>query len=190
MMRQVMFAAAAALALAACNPTAGSGPAMPTLQAGATAPSTQTPPAQAVPQTTVTDEVRTQLIANIGEQLTQIQANFAAGMAPPAGFTDVVVPMQPSTDHRFLIDLTAANAYTFIGACDGDCTNVDIELIDMTTGGVVASDMLADDYPVVNFVAPANGSYMVRLLMQTCTMAPCYAGARALTQAAGAEAPK
>ena len=38
-----------------------------------------------------------------------------------------------------------------VGACDADCNNVDIELISMTTCGVVAGDTLPDDYPVVNF---------------------------------------
>ena len=83
------------------------------------------------------------------------------------------------------MELTANTPYTFLGACDGDCTNVDIELIDMRTGGVVASDMLPDDYPVVNFTAPANGQYMVRTILQVCTTAPCFTGMRALTQAAG-----
>jgi len=189
MMRHVMLAAAAALALGACNPQGSGGPSLPTVQQGAQAPATLTP-AVGVRQAEITDEVRQQLITNIGEQLNAIQERFAAGMAPPAGFTDVVVPMQPSTDHRFVVDLTGQTQYAFIGACDGDCTNIDIELIDMQTGGVVASDVLPDDYPVVQFSPPANGQYMVRVLMQTCTVAPCYAGARALAQGGAAAAPK
>lgn len=187
MMRRVMMAAAAALALAACNQQQA-GPTLPKVQEGAQAP-TQMTPAVGVRQAEITDEVRQQLIANIGEQLDAIQQNFAANMSPPQGFTDAVIAMQPSSDHRFVMDLTGGAQYSFIGACDGDCTNVDIELIDMRTGGVVASDMLPDDYPVVNFSPPANGQYMVRMLMQTCTVAPCYAGARALMQG-GAAAPK
>lgn len=184
MIRQLAVAALAALTLAACNQ--GSGPPLPQVQAGATPPSTQARPTGQVQQANVTAEVRQQLIANIGEQLNAIGENFAGGMTPPQGFTDVIVPMQPSTDHRFITPLSANTAYTIIGACDGDCTNVDIELIDMTTGGVVASDMLQDDYPVVNFQPQADGQYMVRLLMQACTTAPCFAGARILQR--GAEA--
>jgi hypothetical protein len=45
--------------------------------------------------------------------------------------------------------------------------------------------MLPDDYPVVNFTPQANGQYMVRLLMQSCATAPCFAGTRALTAAGG-----
>jgi hypothetical protein len=189
MIRNALVAAAAALALVACNQQ-GSGPQMPPVQAGAQAPSVQ--PRQQAPaqQANVTQEVRQQLIDNIGQQLNQIGQNFAAGMQPPQGFTDQIVAMQPSTDHRFTIQLTGGSAYTAIGACDGDCTNVDIELIDMTTGGVVASDMLPDDYPVVNFTPGANGNYMVRLLMQSCSVAPCYAGVRVLQQTGAAAGPK
>jgi hypothetical protein len=178
----MMLAAAAALTLAACNQ--GSGPQLPPVQAGAQAPSTQTPQ-PGVQQANITDEVRQQLIANIGQQLDQIAANFGGGMAPVQGSTDDIVEMGASTDHRAVLPLVANQAYTFIGACDGDCTNVDIELVDMTTGGVVASDMLPDDYPVVNYTPTANGQYMVRLLMQACTTAPCFAGTRALTATGG-----
>lgn len=182
MIRQLVIAAAAALALSACNQ--GSGPALPPVQAGATAPSTQAPAGE-VTQTRVTEDVRQQLIANMGEQLNQLVENYAAGMTPMQGFTDQIVPMQPSTDHRFLVDLAAGTDYRFLGTCDADCGNLDMELIDMRTGGVVASDMLADPIPVVSFSPPANGSYMVRVLMQACSAAPCYAGARALSQPGG-----
>lgn len=188
MNRTTMLAVAAAFALAACDQ--GAGTALPPVQPGAQAPSTQAQQTSAAQQATVTPEVRQQLIDNIGQQLNQIAENFAAGAQPPQGFTDQIVPMQPSTDYRFDIALTGGGAYTIVGACDGDCTNVDIELIDRATGGVVASDMLPDDYPVVNFTPPANGQYIVRLLMQQCSVAPCYAGARVLQQGAGGAGPK
>lgn len=182
-MMRMILAAAAALALTACNQQGGQGPALPPVQQGAQAPATLTPQ-PGVQQAQITDEVRQQLITQIGQLLDQTQAQFAAGMAPPTGFTDQITPMQPGTDSRFSIDLTANTEYRFIGACDGDCTNIDIEVIDTRTGGVVASDMLPDDYPVVQFTPAANGSFIVRTLMQTCTVAPCYAGARVLTQSA------
>jgi hypothetical protein len=183
MMRQIMVAAAAALALAACNQQ-GSGPALPRVQPGAQAPVALSPP-QNVPQHQITNEVRQQLLAQIDQLLDQYATQFAAGMGQPEGFTDQIAPMQPGTDHRFVMPLQAGSNYTFLGACDGDCTNVDIELIDMTTGGVVSSDMLPDDYPVVNFTPPGNGQYMVRLILQNCSAAPCFAGARAYVQSAG-----
>jgi hypothetical protein len=187
-MMRMMFAAAAALALAACN-QGGNGPALPPVQEGAQAPSTLTP--QTAPQqANITDEVRQQLIAQMDTLLDAYQQQFAASRTPVEGMADQVVALQPGTDNRWVVNLNAGTDYTFLGACDGDCTNVDIELIDMRTGGVVASDMLSDDYPVVNFTPPANGQYIARLLLQNCTVAPCYTGTRVLTQAAGSAAPK
>ena len=184
-MRQFLIAAAAACMLAACGAGAD-GPPLPRVQAGATPPSTQSP-GSPTEQTTVTDEVRQQLITQIGQLLTQTQQQFASG-AHTVG-NDTIVPMQPGHDHRYVVDLNAGAMYGFIGACDGDCTNVDIELISMTTGGVVANDMLPDDYPIVSYRPEANGQYMVRLLMQACTRSPCYAGVREISdtpQAGGA----
>jgi hypothetical protein len=184
-MRQLLAAAAVAFALAACGQGAD-GPPLPQVKAGATPPSTQSA-ASPTEQTTVTDEVRQQLIAGIGQQLTALQ-NANAGNYTQVG-SDTIVPMQPGRDHRFLVDLTAGTEYGFIGACDGDCTNVDLELISMETGGVVANDMLPDDYPIFPYTPTANGQYMVRLLMQACTRAPCYAGARIVSNAPAAQAP-
>jgi hypothetical protein len=185
-MHKMMLAAAAALALAACG-QGGSGPQLPPVQNGAQAPSTLTPP-PTTQQAQITDEVRQQLTANIDSMLDQMQQQ--SGMQVLSGFTDEITTLQPGTDHRQLVNLTANTGYTFIGACDGDCTNFDIELIDMSTGGVVASDMLPDDFPVVNFTPNANGQFMIRSIMQTCTVAPCFSGTRALTGAPAPAAPQ
>ena len=144
-MMRMILAAAAALALTACNQQGGQGPALPPVQQGAQAPATLTPQ-PGVQQAQITDEVRQQLITQIGQFLTATQNQFAAGSSTVGN--DTIVPMQPGHDHRVVVDLTAGQQYGFIGACDGDCTNVDIELISMTTGGVVANDMLPDDFPI------------------------------------------
>ncbi|MEZ5955808.1 MAG: hypothetical protein R3C27_01160 [Hyphomonadaceae bacterium] len=182
-MRQLLIAAAAALALAACGQGGADGPPLPRVQAGATPPSTQSP-ASPTQQAQITDEVRQQLVENIGQQLTQLQGANARNYAQVG--TDTIVPMQPGRDYRFLVDLTGGTEYGFIGACDGDCSNVDLELISMETGGVVANDMLPDDYPIFPYTPAANGQYMVRLLMQACTTAPCFAGARIVSNAPAA----
>lgn len=181
-MRHLMLAAAAALALAACNQQ-GSGPPLPQVQAGAQAPATLTPQA-GVRQAQIDDATRQGLIANIDQMLDAMTQQ--SGMAAAEGINDVIAPMQPGTDNRSIVTLNAGG-YTVIGACDGDCTNMDIELIDMNTGGVVASDMLPDDFPVVNYSVPANGQYMIRMLMQSCSVAPCYGGARVLSAGAGVQ---
>ncbi len=187
-------AAAAALALAGCNQLglgggSGSGPPLPAPQAGTQAPQVLTPPAETPRRANIDAATRTSLVNNITDLLNQEAANFAAGQAAPAGFADEIVPMEPRTDHRWRFDLVAGTPYTIIGACDGDCTNVDIELID-SRGGVVASDMLPDDYPVVNYTPSANGTYYARALLQVCTVAPCFVGMRVLTPSAAASTGK
>jgi len=134
--------------------------------------------------------VRQQLQELVASYLNDVQANHAAGMSPAQGFQDEVTGMQPETDHRWSVNLVGGAAYRIIGACDNECSNMDIELIDVSTGGVVASDVLPDNYPVVNFTPSANGQYIVRMMMRTCTIAPCYAGARILSPGANAAAGK
>lgn len=187
MMRHLILAAAAALTLAACGE---SGAALPPPQEGVQRPSVQTPPATPPEQVRITDQNRRDVLANIDDMLNQLGANFAAGWAAPEGFADETAALQPATDHVWRFDLAANTQYTIVGVCDADCSNVDIELID-GRGGVVASDMLSDDIPVVNYSPTEGGTYYARLLMQSCTRAPCYAGMRVLTQpASAAAAPK
>jgi hypothetical protein len=183
---RLWIAAAAAVALAACGQGGGgSGTDLPPVQAGAQAPM-QLPAVSAPPQQAqLTSEQRTQLEQLVAGYLNNVQEQFGQGLAPAAGFSDHVAGMQPSTDDRWVVDLVAGTPYRIIGACDNECSNMDIELIDMNTGGVVASDVLPDDFPVVDFSPTANGRYMVRSIMQTCTVAPCYAGARILARSAG-----
>ncbi|MBS0386172.1 MAG: hypothetical protein JSS00_12575 [Proteobacteria bacterium] len=184
-MRKWMIAAAAMALLGACNQLTGGGePPLPPVQSGAQAP-TQLPPAPSVQQANVTQQVRQGLEQQMTQLLDGYQGQFAQGDQRVQGLNDEIKAMQPGTDHRWRVSLQANTAYTFLGACDGDCHNVDIELIDMRTGGVVASDMLPDDYPVVNFTPAANGDYMARIILQNCTTAPCYTGMRALQQPAG-----
>lgn len=187
MFSRFAMAALAAFALAACGQQGGSGPPLPRLQDGAQAPTVLTPGEGGTQQANVTEEVRQQLIAQMTQFLDQAAQQFAPGMTAPAGMTDQTVPMQPGTDHRWVVNLTGGTGYMFLGACDGDCTNVDIEVIDMNTGGVVASDVLPDDFPVVQFTPPADGAYMARLMMRACSVSPCYAGGRVLTGGGGAK---
>ncbi len=182
-MRRILLAAAAALALGACGQM-GSGPPLPPPQDGVTAPTKLEPPEGQVKTANVTNEFRQQVTAYLGQQLDQIQSNYAQGMAAPEGFADEIAPMQASSDHRWRVRLLGGRQYAVLGACDDDCTNVDIELVD-SRGGVVQSDVLPDDYPVVIYQPAADGDYYVRLMMRACTTQPCFAGARVVVAPAG-----
>lgn len=191
-MKRLVLAAAAVLALAACDAVpgltggaGGGGPSIPETPAGAQAPTVLEGGAGGTQQAQISAEERGQLEALVRGYVDDVQSNFGSGMAPAAGFQDVIVPMQPNTDHRWNVDLVAGTPYRFIGACDNECSNLDFELI-APGGGVVASDLLPDDYPVAEFTPTENGRYIARMLMRTCTIAPCYAGARVLSAAPAA----
>jgi hypothetical protein len=53
----------------------------------------------------------------------------------------------------------------------------------------VASDLLPDDYPVAEFTPTENGQYIARVIMRTCTTAPCFTALRTYQGSAAAPAP-
>lgn len=182
-MKRTMTAVAAAFVLAACG--AGGQPQIPPTPEGAQAPVELVggpgPTQQSQP---LTDQERAQFEGRVREYMDRYQEEFASGFEQTAAFPEQMVGMQPNTDHRWYVNLVGGTTYRFIGGCDDDCSNIDFELI-APGGGVVASDLLPDDYPVAEFTPPANGRYIARVIMRTCTVAPCFTGARVLTPSAG-----
>jgi hypothetical protein len=171
------FTLAAALALAACGQNE---PALPKSEPGALNAPSELNAATAEGQALLTPEQRAQLEQLVRNYLDEAVRRNAQGLNPAPGFADEITDLQPGRDHRWQVDLAAGTNYRVVGGCDNECSNLDIELID-ARGGVVASDLGPDDFPVVNFTPSANGRYIVRIMMQACSVAPCYAGARVLT---------
>lgn len=136
------------------------------------------PPAAApqVRQANLSAADHAQLQQVVSNYLDNVQKNFGPHMNN-AG--QELASLQPGTSYDWGISLEAGVRYLVVGACDNECSNVDIQLVD-ASGAVVAQDVLADDFPVVDFTPAAAGAYQVRMLMRTCTLAPCYAGARLL----------
>ncbi len=184
MVRVGVLAAMAALALAACNESSVP---LPDTPAGAQAPVELTATQPTRGRANLTDEERTQWETSVRNYLDSMQQQ--SGLPKHEQIADVIVPMEPGRDHRWYVDLVAGATYHFVGACDADCSNVDVEII-APQGGVAASDLLPDDYPVATITPQQNGRYIARLMMIACEVAPCYAGVRALTEpAAGAATP-
>jgi hypothetical protein len=75
------------------------------------------------------------------------------------------------------VRLTAGRSYIFQGACDQDCTDVDLELLDARNTSLV-SDVATDDRPVLRYTAPRTADYTVRVWVAQCTVEPCYVGLR------------
>lgn len=192
MIRTSLLAAALALTLAACGQNANA-PAGDTKTGNATttvsSDATRAPahPSQSAGTATgetrqiqITDENRRQVEGNIRDMLGQATTQFGAGGQPMAGVQDVITAIQPGTDYQYAVNLQGGSRYVFVGVCDADCNNIDLELLDASNGAVVGSDLLDDDFPVVTFAPSQSGRYFVRLILRSCTQAPCYIGGRAI----------
>ncbi|MBI1186725.1 MAG: hypothetical protein GC206_05240 [Alphaproteobacteria bacterium] len=141
-------------------------------------------PSQSQPAETPTRQVRISaenralVEDNIRQLLDDAHEALAPGSAALSGYEDVIATLQPAQDYQFPIELDALRLYRFVAVCDADCTDVDIEVLDGVTGEVLASDLLPDDYPIAALRPPASGRYFVRVILKTCTQAPCWVGAR------------
>lgn len=89
---------------------------------------------------------------------------------------DVIEPIELSGDgYRQNVRLEAGRAYLFQGACDQDCSDVDMEILD-PAGGQVAEDIAMDDRPKVTVTPQQGGDFIVRIWLAQCDVEPCYVG--------------
>jgi hypothetical protein len=77
------------------------------------------------------------------------------------------------TTHRLTV--VGGNRYVLFGACDNDCTDVDLRIFD-TSGNLLMQDIGADDTPALAFTANGSGAYRIEVIMATCRRNPCYYG--------------
>lgn len=71
--------------------------------------------------------------------------------------------------------LVKGKEYIVTGACDNDCTNVDLTLTD-PDDKVVAEDTKDDDTPVLVLRADRDGTYTIAVSIKACKESPCYYG--------------
>jgi predicted small lipoprotein YifL len=178
-MVRTLLAAALVMALAACGQNA---PAAPEPGADVTPLNAPTQQSAAPPegQARLSDAERAQLHDIVRQYLDSAQQQAGQGYTQSANIADEVTGLQPGSDHRWQLNLEGGATYRFVGGCDNECSDLDIELIDQR-GAVVASDLGPSDFPVVSFTPASGGQFTVRLMMQACTIAPCFAGVRVLT---------
>jgi len=82
----------------------------------------------------------------------------------------------------FEVKLESGISYLFTGACDQDCTDLDLRLVRGADFEVVESDVETDDVPVIIFTAPSTALYLVGVDMADCSEDICYFGFRAYQQ--------
>jgi hypothetical protein len=71
------------------------------------------------------------------------------------------------------IRLRGGRSYAILGACDNDCGDLDLFLVD-DDGNEIDSDTSADDFPVVRYSPRRNGNFRVRIRMYECDTEPCF----------------
>jgi hypothetical protein len=104
---------------------------------------------------------------------------MASGWPRAQGVADAVTGLSAGSEHRWQVRLSAGVGYAFIGACDNECSDVDLILED-ENGVQVDTDVLPDDYPLVEVTPRSDGVYTARIVLKSCSIGPCYVGARLL----------
>ncbi len=98
-----------------------------------------------------------------------------------AGFTqsaDRLAAVRLEGDgHRETVAAQAGRRYRVQAACDQDCSDIDIEILD-PAGQQVATDVAFDNNPFVEFTATQTGAYTARVWLVTCSVEPCFVGVR------------
>lgn len=84
--------------------------------------------------------------------------------------------LQQGETRQITLKLTGGSDYQVVGVCDGDCKDLNIQLVDIS-GSEVGSDTEDDDVPIVT--APASGTYTARVTMVACSKSPCAFGIKA-----------
>lgn len=95
------------------------------------------------------------------------------------GVDDSIAAIHTGREHRWQVNLQRGQTYAFVGACDNECDNVDL-VVEDPSGREVGSDVLPDDYPVVQLTPSVSGRYTARIVLVSCTIEPCYVGGRLL----------
>ena len=73
------------------------------------------------------------------------------------------------------LNLDVGVEYQIMGACDNDCSDVDLTLYD-GAGNEVDQDLQLDDYPIVSVTPRRGGNFRVVVSMADCSAEPCRYG--------------
>ena len=111
-----------------------------------------------------------------GTVWTQLEAVY--GWADDQGYSTrnyVIGKLDEDEKDTWTMTLYGGNDYLIIGACDGDCGDLDISVLD-ENDNVVARDTETDDVPVIELDLKEGGRYQFRVTMYECSVEPCYFG--------------
>lgn len=86
----------------------------------------------------------------------------------------IIGRMDDDASDSWTLTLTGGMTYQIIGACDADCSDLDIEV--MEGEKVITRDVLVDDVPIVTFSVASTTAIKIKVIMAACSSEPCFFG--------------
>lgn len=81
--------------------------------------------------------------------------------------------LDASDAETYQIQLESGRPYAILGACDDDCDDMDLILLD-GNGNELEADRGEDSFPLVLFSPSYSGAHQVRVEMFECSVEPCF----------------
>lgn len=107
------------------------------------------------------------------------QLYLLAGQAFDEGFdhvSDIALDsLRDSHVEVFSLTLRRDTEYVIVGACDNDCSDLDLFLYD-ENDNEVAEDGLVDSAPILNITPRWTGDFQLKVKMYACSNNPCRYG--------------
>lgn len=111
----------------------------------------------------------------LGGYLDGYAAEYAPGLE--AVMDDELARIAAGDAYDFEVELGQGDTVRVLGACDANCSDVDL-YVTGPDGAEIGSDTLLDDYPVVEIPNTAGGVYTIRIAMPGCSADTCIGAAR------------
>ena len=87
----------------------------------------------------------------------------------------IVGTLNQGQSDTWTLTLYGGHAYLILGACDGDCGDMDIRLYD-ENGTEIDNDLSKDDVPAVEGFVETSARFTIQVEMYECSAEPCYFG--------------
>ena len=115
----------------------------------------------------------------VNQVYTQLQATYQSIRQLGTGLQlekMVVNKVRDDTSDGWTFYFSSSKTYYIVGACDNDCSDIDLYVKRDGTSYNVAKDEDDDDKPVVSFKPSISGKYQITMKMYNCTSTYCYQG--------------
>jgi hypothetical protein len=80
--------------------------------------------------------------------------------------------LRPNWQHDVTVYVRRGVSYAFVGKCDNDCHDIDLQLLD-DYGRLITQDLSRDDRPVVLFTPSRSMTVRLRVSVPGCSTVDC-----------------